>query len=395
MSRRYLSELAERYRVRALGSRRFTHETYWGILRPYLQGGGVHSEVIGHSVEDRTLWALHFGEGKTRVLLWSQMHGDESTATRALADIVRFLAGGRGAALHERLRKELSVTIVPMLNPDGAETFTRRNAMGVDVNRDAQRLVTPEARALKSLYDRIAPEFAFNLHDQDARTIAGKDGRQVAVALLAPPADATGSFGVARQRARLLAATMASALEGGLRGRVARYEGTYSPRAFGDRFQAEGTSTVLVESGVLPDDPEKERLRSWNVFALLEALDAIATGRYQDADPSLYERLPENVRVEHDVILRGGKLTLSDGRAFDADVGICWADPVARRGVRLGEVGDLTDTEAIDVRDVSGLRVEVEMAGADSARLEPGAPAVITVRDGVGRVVYRFGAESE
>ena len=50
----------------------------------------------------------------------------------------------------------LTLHFVPMLNPDGAERFQRRNAQGIDINRDALRLQTPEGRALKAVRDRAA-----------------------------------------------------------------------------------------------------------------------------------------------------------------------------------------------------------------------------------------------
>jgi predicted deacylase len=226
------------------------------------------------------------------VLLWSQMHGNESTATMALADVLRWMADSTPDPLRDRLARELTVVMVPMLNPDGAEVFERENAWGIDINRDARRLATPEARALKALRDRVRPQFGFNLHDQQARTRAGARGSQVAVALLAPPRDAQGSYDAVRARARLVAATLAAPLTAELPGRVAKYDESFNPRAFGDLMQQWGTSTVLVESGALPGDPEKQRLRALNVAALVDALDAIATRRYEQASPDAYERLP-------------------------------------------------------------------------------------------------------
>ncbi len=99
----------------------------------------------GRSVEGRPIYAVRFGHGPMRVLLWSQMHGDEPTATMAIADIFTFLAASSDP-LVERLDSRLTVVFVPMLNPDGAERFQRRNVMGIDINRDARELVTPEGQ---------------------------------------------------------------------------------------------------------------------------------------------------------------------------------------------------------------------------------------------------------
>lgn len=386
-----MSDVARDYRVAGLEQRRFDHETLWRVLEPFVASDTIGVETIGPSIEGRAIRALRFGEGETGVLLWSQMHGDESTATMALADILRFFVEAEGDDLRERLRRELTVTMVPMLNPDGAERFARRNAIGVDVNRDARRLATPEGRALKTLRDRIEPQFGFNLHDQGARTLAGEGGEQVAIALLAPPAEQSRAYGDVRSRARLVAAEIVSALQPEIAGRIAKYDDAFNPRAFGDLMQSWGTSTVLIESGAIGGDPQKQELRRLNVVGILSALDSVATGSFHHQDASLYETLPENHRIEHDVILRGGRVTTGDNTGLDLDVGLWFEDPVAREGAHLGAVGDLSDTAAIEILDVSGTTVSVQTFGDDPSVLEHDAPVVIEVTRDDGSVVHRYG----
>jgi hypothetical protein len=243
--------IAAGHRVAALAGRRFTHARLWAALDPIVGAPALRARTIGRSVEGRALRAVTFGTGPTTVLLWSQMHGDESTATMALADVLAWLADPASPAdpLHARLAAALTVVAVPMLNPDGAERFQRENARGVDVNRDARRLATPEARALAALHGALRPAFGFNLHDQRAHTSGGPGGPRVAVALLAPAADAGGAYGPTRAAARLVAAELAATLEREIPGRVARYDETFDPRAFGEYMQRRGTSTVLIESG--------------------------------------------------------------------------------------------------------------------------------------------------
>ena len=81
----------------------------------------------------------------------------------ALADVIRFLDEEPRHPLSERIAEGVTVHMIPMLNPDGAERFQRRNAQGIDVNRDARRLQTPEGRLLKAVRDEIEPDFGFNL----------------------------------------------------------------------------------------------------------------------------------------------------------------------------------------------------------------------------------------
>ena len=369
--------IAERYKVSAIAGRRFTHAELWRAITPYTSSSQMATAEIGRSIQGRELRAITFGRGPTRVLLWSQMHGDESTATMALADILRFLAEGSDDPLRDRLAERLTVTFVPMLNPDGAELFQRENAAGIDVNRDGRRLVTPEARALKSLRDSILPQFGFNLHDQGVRTRAGEGGKQAAIALLAPAYDEARSYNDIRSRARLVAAVIARALGAEIAGRVAKYDDTFNPRAFGDLMQQWGTSTVLIESGGLPSDPEKQRLRALNVAGILAALDAIATGGFAAADRNWYEALPVNTSGAADLLILGGSVVLPGKAPMAMDVAINYDDPLHKSGGRVREIGDLQAVIALDTIDATGFF------------LHPAASA-ITTRS--GRSWLRIGA---
>jgi hypothetical protein len=395
-------QVAERYRVTALDHRRFTHAEFWTAVAPALESTALRVSDVGRSLQGRAIRAVTFGDGPTTVLLWSQMHGDESTATMALADIVRFLAEATTAPLRERLRRALTIVFVPMLNPDGAERFQRQNAAGIDVNRDARRLATPEARALSALRDSLEPEFGFNLHDQNARTRAGEGGLQAAIALLPPAYDSARSYDEIRSRARHVAAVVATLLGHEIPGRIARYDDTFGPRAFGDTFQRRGTSTVLIESGALPGDPAKQRLRALNGAAILGALDAIGTGRYLQADPGAYEELPGNTAGAHDLLVLGGLLVLPGAAPFRADVAIDYGDPVARLDGRVAEVGDLQESVAIDTVDATGLFLfpadSVLTREGDAVWLRVGTPAVFDGRRGPragSELVRRIGGGNE
>ena len=120
-------------------------------------GGLITSEVIGRSVEGRAIHHLTVGRGSKAVLLWSQMHGDEPTATSALFDLCHWLTAHRTDPVVVRLLDSLTLHIVPMLNPDGAQRFQRRNAQGIDINRDALLLQTPEGQTLKALLQKRGP----------------------------------------------------------------------------------------------------------------------------------------------------------------------------------------------------------------------------------------------
>ena len=392
--------IAEGSRVSAISKRRFTHAELWAALDTFVRSPSLRVEEIGRSVQGRPIRAVTYGGGPTTVLLWSQMHGDESTATMALADIIAWLSSSYLSRdpLRARIASELTVVMVPMLNPDGAELFQRENAMGVDINRDARRLSTPEGRALKSLRDSLRPDFGFNLHDQNARTLTSPGDKQVAIALLAPATDEDRGYGPVRERARLVATGIAEVLATEIPERLAVYDDSFNPRAFGDLMQTWGTSTVLIESGAMPDDPEKQRLRTLNVIALVSALDMIATGRYRGMDPAVYEALPRNGRSAVDVLVRGAQLVLPGTDPAPVDVALNYDEPVARRDPRLREIGDLSAVIAIDTVDASGLYLHPAPAMVTDSRtgseLRIGSPARFTLRRGRAadsEIVRRFG----
>lgn len=376
--------LADRARVEAIAQRRFTQAQFWRAIEPSVRSGKFVVAAVGQSMQGRELRTYTFGRGATRVFLWSQMHGDEATATMALADVFAVLGGSASHPLTALVERELTVTFLPMLNPDGAEVFQRENAAGIDINRDVRRLASPEARTLKAVRDAVQPHFGFNLHDQGARTRVG-DGEQAAIALLPPAADSARSYGPVRARARKVAAWLATDFGNVLPGRIAKYDDTFNPRAFGDAMQAWGTSTVLIESGALPGDPQKQRLRAYNAAAILGVLEAIAGGAYEKADPVAYEQLRFNRGGAYDLLVTGATVVIPGVGTSRNDVAINFDDSVARVGGRIREMGDLEGAVALDTLRLDGLFLHPDPDAvtqvAGSSWLPIGAPARFVVRE--------------
>src|SRR3954467_7462031 len=77
--------IASRHRVSAIAQRRFTQQELWSALSLVLRAPALRVTDVGQSIQGRPIRAVTFGTGPTTVLLWSQMHGDESTATMSLA----------------------------------------------------------------------------------------------------------------------------------------------------------------------------------------------------------------------------------------------------------------------------------------------------------------------
>ncbi len=305
-----------------------------------VSNGTLKLTAAGRSYEGRTIYSVSAGNGPVRVLLWSQMHGDESTATRALGDIFNHIAMTADEPATKDMLTRLTLLALPMLNPDGAERRSRRNAQGVDVNRDALALRTPEGRLLAAAADAFKPSVSFNLHDQELST-TGDSSAVTAIALLAPACDALRSDNPSRILAKKIASSIARTASHLIPGRIARYDDSFEPRAFGDTFQKKGYGTVLVESGHAKGDPEKMQIRKVNFIVLLAALEAIADGSVSKTTSEHYDRLPSNSKRAYDVIVRNVTVR-SSGASYRADLGISrQVDTHSEEPARLVDVGDL------------------------------------------------------
>jgi hypothetical protein len=347
------------------------HATVHRVIDEYLarDGTSLSAEVLGASIEGRTIRMITCGTGPVHVLLWSQMHGDEATATLALLDMFNLLSGPSASEgwMREMLTG-VALHVIPMLNPDGAERVQRLTAVGIDINRDALKLLTPEARILREAQKRLSPAFGFNLHDQDPNSV-GQSTNVTTIALLAPAADPERTATPGRQRAMKVAALIATMLKPYIAGHCATYSDTFEPRAFGDNIQRWGTSTVLIESGQWPDDPDKTYVRKLNVVALFVSLHAIAAGSYESADLSAYNELEENGDRMLDIIVRGARVTHASGWTGVADIGLTKTTLPAHENARYAvkSIGDLSTFGALKTIDGLPKPIDVSAIGVDKS----------------------------
>lgn len=358
----WLDELDALYdaeiRVAGLEDRAFSPEHWWDVAGPLVdEAAGFKIEDIGKSAEGRPLRHVSWGTGGKRVLLWSQMHGDESTASMSLADLFRFLGEHPRHPLVQRLREHTTLHFLPVVNPDGAARFQRRNAQGVDINRDARALATPEGRALHDLRERLKPDFGFNLHDQDVGTRVGDSDRGTAIALLAPAYNEAREVNASRTRAIEVSVAIRAVLEPYIAGFIAKWDDTFNPRAFGDLTSKAGVSTILIESGGIEGDLQKQRLRKLNFLALAGALDAIATGAHAGLPRALYDELPENGSRWPDLRITGGTLAVPGQPRAQVDVIIDFERSLLERGGTIMDIGDLGDRPARRTIDATGLYI--------------------------------------
>ena len=375
-----LAALHRRHRVPAFPAPTLGYDEYWSALAPIVERAPqIEREVTGRAASGRPLYLVRTGSGPTRVLFWSQMHGDETTATRSLADLFNYIAESPDDPRVRRWQQQLTILAVPMLNPDGADAHRRRNAFGIDVNRDVRPLSTPEGRALRQVQQQYQPHFGFNLHDQNPRSRVGSASRMAAIALLAPAPDADATPTPGFVRARHLTAHLATVLASMVGNHLTRYDDTYNARAFGDGMQSWGVSTVLIESGSWRGDDSKHYLRTANFVALAAALDAIADSSYMQAAVALYTELPQNGRAVNDLVIRGGRIVLPGMDAYRADISINGRSVGGPAETQIIEIGDLEGTEARDTIDATGLFVHAATQDRTPS-LQPGMAPVFQVR---------------
>jgi len=352
----------EKYKETAIKNRRFKHKDIQPLIEKKRISKTFEISKVGESFEGRSISMIKAGKGPHTILAWSQMHGDEPTATMAIFDILNFLeANGDG---YDKLRKTIldSATIyfVPMLNPDGAEKYQRRNAQGFDLNRDAVYLQAPESRILKTLQNTIKPAFGFNLHDQSPRYSAGRSDNKAAISFLATAYDYERSINQVRQKSMQLIVKMNRNLQQIIPGKVGRYADDHEPRGFGDNFQKWGTTLILIESGGYAGDPEKQYIRKLNFMSLLSAFETIADGSYKKENKDKYEDIPQNGRALFDVIVRGVTV-IKDQKTYLSDLGINRNEvnnANATRfnySARIEEYGDLSTVFGTEEIDASGL----------------------------------------
>jgi hypothetical protein len=254
---------------------------------------GIKVDEVGRSYANREIYQMEFGKGPLKVFLWSQMHGDEPTATSALIDMFTVLQKNRDKDWVKKISDAVTIRAVPMLNPDGAEFYQRRNLQGIDINRDARSLQTPEARLLKKLRDDWSPQIGFNLHNQNALTTAGPTNKQAAISFLVVLGDAARTTNDGHERNKRLVSAMIAAIQPYMPGHIGRYGDDWTPTAFGDNFSAWGTPVILIETGALHGKDEMFLVKM-NFVAILTAMRSVADGSEATFTAANYQALPAN-----------------------------------------------------------------------------------------------------
>ena len=349
----YFYDQHPNYQEPALTKRRFSASTWENLINAWSASPHFTVTQIGQTTESKPIHEVRFGVGPIPVIAWSQMHGDEATATMALADIFRFLTldTAEYRLIREKLHQKISIYVIPRLNADGAERWTRETALGIDMNRDAQAQNSVEAQLLSSWADSIKPLFAFNLHDQNRLYSVGNSAHQTHIAFLATAGDEAGTWTPSRTRAAQLANRLTRFTQKYVPNKVAKWNDEFNARAFGDTFQSRGYGLLLLESGGAGWDLEKQSLRRMNAAILLDALVSIADESYLNEPRDLYTNLATNERQLFDIKIIQAPLD-TQGK-YRADIGLNLVETALSSGEiayswSIEEIGDLSYMHALN-----------------------------------------------
>lgn len=366
----------EKVKSPQIATRRFKHADVTQVIEN-LDPATFEVKTAGRSIEGRDIYLVKYGQGPVKVLLWSQMHGNEPTATMALMDLFNFLQ--QDEAFQEfkaTLHNELSLYFIPMLNPDGAERFERRNTLGVDLNRDALRLQSPEAQLLKRVRDSLEADWGFNLHDQNRYYAAGIAPYTASISFLAPAYNYEKEVDEKRGDAMQLISAMNEVLQKYIPNMVGRYSDAFEPRAFGDNIQKWGTRTILIESGSIKDDREKQELRRLNFTILLSAFNEITKGTYDQIPLEAYDKIPyNNSNAFHDFIIRKATVKIDD-QSYVIDLAFRHDEVDNKENTSfhfrssITDLGDLSTSYAYEELDAEGLTLSPGKVYSDRVRNE-------------------------
>ena len=327
------------------------------MVEPILQQYVFENIIcLGESVEGVPINLYQVGCGAKKILIWSQMHGNEPTTTKALFDVLKIMKK------NEKF-ENLAIFFIPILNPDGAKAYTRVNANNVDLNRDAFIFSQPENQCLRKAYNLTNPDFCFNLHDQRTIFSAGKINNPATVSFLAPSFNEERDVNEVRKKSMEIISVMNTMLQKYIPNQVGRFDDAFNINCTGDFYTSSGTPTILFESGFYPNDYDREETRKYVALSIMEALIHINSTKITGNNYKSYFEIPENDKLFFDILLR------DDFYENDNDIGILYEEKLENDIIcfnpYIGKIGNLSNyyghieyklseifTDKIDKKDI-------------------------------------------
>ncbi len=274
---------------------------------------------------------------------------------------------------------------IPILNPDGAEQYSRENTNEIDLNRDARELSQAESRVLRKIFDKIKPDLCLNLHDQ--RTLYSLPNKMPAtVSFLAPAANKALDITKSRETAMMEITSMYSVLNELIPGQIGRYDDSFNDNCVGDSFQMEGVPTLLFEAGHSQEDYKREKSREYIFYALLTLFGFITVEKSKNVVDD-YFLIPENEEKCKDVIIRN--VQLADTEKITS-LAIQYEEVLENDRIRLApildEIGDLRDFFGHKEVDAKGVKILMN----SHENLSVGEKvSIIVSKNAINRIFFR------
>lgn len=345
-----LNKNYNKYRIEGIEDRYLPTSLVEKVIKKYQ----FKTTVIGKSVLGKNIYAIEQGKGDINVVLWGQMHGNETTAPKAIFDLLSFL--NTDNKLSNLINKKLKLHFIPQLNPDGANLYQRRNALNIDINRDFNAEQTPEMKVLKNYVSDKNSLYLFNLHDQ--RTVFNVESTQkpATLSLLAPSVDKLNTYPDNRIEATQIIYKTHLDLHLLTGGQISRFTDEFYPNATGDNFQKLGYTTILIESGHYIDDYNRKIVRKMTFLALLSALKSISKQNYALYGLTDYQSIPNNASNAHDFIFTNVNYVNSEQR-FNFSMALQYEEVLEDDSIvfkaKVADIGDLSNYFGYTEIDVS------------------------------------------
>lgn len=258
------------------------------------------TQILGYSENGKPVYLMKIGKGTKNILMWSQMHGNESTTTKGLIDFIHFLTTD---SIAEKWLENFSFFIIPILNPDGAYNYTRVNQNLIDLNRDAFEVTQKESKLLRQVIDSLEIEFAFNLHDQRTIFSAGKSKNPATMSFLAPAYNEDRDINETRLFVMQLISNVYKNLHRDIPNKIGRFDDSFNINCIGDYLTTRNIPTVLFEAGFYPRDYQREVTRKYVFYALFYALQSLNVTEYKKYSKEDYFNIPENDKTFYDFLI--------------------------------------------------------------------------------------------
>lgn len=326
-------------------------------------------KIIGASVLKHAIYSIKIGSGTKKVLMWSQMHGNESTTTKAIFDLLNTLIDNDDES--KSILQTCTLYIIPILNPDGANAYTRINANKIDLNRDAQALTQPESKVLRQVFDEFKPDFCLNLHGQRTIFSAGKTNTIATVSFLSPAQDENCTITPTRKVAMEVIAAMNDTLQKVIPNQVGVYDDAFNINCVGDTFQTENVPTILFEAGHYKNDYPREQTRKYIYMSLWSCLNYITNNKVLGDKFEPYLNIPENGKCFLDLIIRQAKI-----KGIITDVGLLYKETLINNKVEfipiVEKIEDLASFYGHKEIDANG----AEVLGENNSEIKMGTKNV-------------------